>query len=237
MTASVSPGQSQEMPSAERFASSARTSPGEAVQAITKQVRRCEEEGKVAGQDALTVSQQIGDAWDEKLLRNTKASPCQHILEGRPWLASTPKTTAAVLGGRDGWDRATSGSRPYGGAWEGPIFVLTHHLQDATPADGVTLLKCALAEAVQIGLVAAGGKNLDVFSPTIGHQLLELGLIDEIDLHIVPMLLGRGIRLYDHRAVSRSASTGSAKATPPRPSTCGTGPTVGATNRPEVPGK
>jgi hypothetical protein len=37
-----------------------------------------------------------------------------------------------------------------------------------------------------------------VFSPTIGRQLLELGLIDEIDLHIAPILLGQGIRLYDN---------------------------------------
>jgi len=37
-----------------------------------------------------------------------------------------------------------------------------------------------------------------VFSPTIGRQLLGLGLIDEIDLHIVPVLLGDGIRLYDN---------------------------------------
>jgi riboflavin biosynthesis pyrimidine reductase len=36
-----------------------------------------------------------------------------------------------------------------------------------------------------------------VFSPTVGRQLLELGLIDEIDLHIAPILLGDGIRLYD----------------------------------------
>jgi len=37
--------------------------------------------GQVAGSDALAVSQQIGDAWGEVLLRNTKASPGQHILE------------------------------------------------------------------------------------------------------------------------------------------------------------
>lgn len=108
------------------------------------------------------------------------------------------KTTGAVLGGRDGWDAAVGGDhRPYGGAWEGPIFVLTHHPEDATPADGVTFLSCDPAEAVRIALEAAGGKNLEVFSPTIGRQLLELGLIDEIDLHIAPILLGDGIRLYD----------------------------------------
>jgi dihydrofolate reductase len=76
--------------------------------------------------------------------------------------------------------------------------VLTHHPQDATPADGVTFLDCDPAEAVRIGLAAAGGKNLEVFSPTIGRQLLERGLIDEIDLHIAPILLGEGIRLYDN---------------------------------------
>jgi dihydrofolate reductase len=107
------------------------------------------------------------------------------------------RTTGAILGGRDGWD-VISDSRPYGGAWHGPIFVLTHHPEDATPADDVTFLNCSPAEAVRIGLEAAGGKNLEVFSPSIGRQLLELGLIDEIDLHIAPILLGEGIRLYDN---------------------------------------
>jgi dihydrofolate reductase len=115
----------------------------------------------------------------------------------RGLVAEYVETTGAVLGGRSGWDAATGDSRPYGGAWEGPIFVLTHHPEDATPADGVTFLDCDPPEAVRIGLRAAGGKNLEVFSPTIGRQLLELGLIDEIDLHIAPILLGEGIRLYD----------------------------------------
>jgi dihydrofolate reductase len=116
----------------------------------------------------------------------------------RPGLvAEYTRTTGAVLGGRGGWDGVVGGSRPYGGDWDGPIFVLTHHPQDAAPADGVTFLSCGPAEAVRIGLAAAGGKNLEVFSPSIGRQLLELGLIDEIDLHIAPVLLGAGIRLYD----------------------------------------
>ena len=107
-------------------------------------------------------------------------------------------TTGAVLGGRDGWDATPDDARPYSDAWEGSIFVLTHHPEDATPADGVTFLDCDPAEAVRIGLEAAGGKNLEVLSPTIGRQLLELGLIDEIDLHVAPILLGDGIRLYDN---------------------------------------
>ena len=107
------------------------------------------------------------------------------------------KTTGAILGGRNGWDQAIDGSRPYGGAWQGPIFVLTHHPEDATPACDVTFLHPRPGGG---GADRAGGGRRrvtsKVFSPTIGRQLLELGLIDEIDLAIVPVLLGEGIRLY-----------------------------------------
>jgi len=108
------------------------------------------------------------------------------------------ETTGAVLGGRDGFDAYPDVSSIYGGAWQGPVFVLTHHPEDAQPANGVTFLSCDVAEALRIGLEAAGGKNLEVFSATIGRQLLERGLIDEIDLHIAPVLLGDGIRLFDN---------------------------------------
>ncbi len=112
------------------------------------------------------------------------------------------ETTGAILAGRAGWDVARTGPLhghlPYGGAWEGPLFILTHHPNDAAPAERVTFLSCDIAEAVRIALEAAGGKNVEVFSPTIGRQLLERGLIDEIDLHIAPLLLGDGIRLFDN---------------------------------------
>lgn len=103
-----------------------------------------------------------------------------------------------MLGDRNGFDAYPDVSGLYGGAWQGPVFVLTHHPEDAPPADGVTFLSCDVAEAVQIGLEAAGGKNLEILSASIGRQLLERGLIDEIDLHIAPVLLGDGIRLFDN---------------------------------------
>jgi dihydrofolate reductase len=79
----------------------------------------------------------------------------------------------------------------------GPIFVLTHHPEDAPRTADITFLSGPVEEAVRIGLEAAGGKNIEVFSPTIGKQLLRLGLIDEIDIHLAPVLLGDGIRLHD----------------------------------------
>jgi dihydrofolate reductase len=121
----------------------------------------------------------------------TGVSPQPGLIEG--YVA----TTGAVLGGRRGWDQFPDPRSVYGGAWTGPIFVLTHHPEDAEPADGVTFLDCDVAEAVRIALAAAGGKNVEVLSPSIGGQLLERGLLDEIDLHIAPVLLGEGIRLLD----------------------------------------
>ncbi|MDQ0715011.1 dihydrofolate reductase [Streptomyces luteogriseus] len=107
-------------------------------------------------------------------------------------------TTGAVLGGRAGWDAHPDPTGIYGGAWQGPLFVLTHHPEDAPPTPGVTFLNCDVAEAVRIAREAAGGKNVEVFSPDIGRRLLARGLIDEIDLHIAPVLLGGGIRLFDN---------------------------------------
>jgi dihydrofolate reductase len=104
----------------------------------------------------------------------------------------------AILGGRKGWDAYPDPSAPYGGAMGGPVFILTHHPEDAQPAEGVTFLSCDVAEAARIALKAAGGKNLAVFSGSIGSQLLERGVIDEIHLHIVPVLLGDGVRLFDN---------------------------------------
>lgn len=78
------------------------------------------------------------------------------------------------------------------------MFVLTHRPGDVPDTPGVTFLSCDVAEAARIALEAAGGKNLEILSASIGRQLLERGLIDEIALHIAPVLLGDGIRLHDN---------------------------------------
>lgn len=106
-------------------------------------------------------------------------------------------TTGAVLGGRRGWDAIVDDVRPYGGAWKGPIFVLTHHPEDALPADDVTFLNCDLTEAISTCLRAANGKNVEILSADIARQAIHRGLLDEIAVHIAPVLLGDGVRFYE----------------------------------------
>ena len=97
---------------------------------------------------------------------------------------------------RRGWDAAIRTHRPYGTRWSGPIFVLTHHA-DTQPADaGVTNVD-EISLDLRQARAAAGAKNVEIFSPGTWKQALERGLLDAFNLHIAPLLLGDGIRLYD----------------------------------------
>jgi dihydrofolate reductase len=58
--------------------------------------------------------------------------------------------------------------------------VLTHHPEDARPADDVTFLNCELAEAISTCLHAANGKNVEILSADISSQAIQRGLLDEI---------------------------------------------------------
>jgi dihydrofolate reductase len=86
--------------------------------------------------------------------------------------------------------------RPFGGGWSGPQFVLTHHAPDISVPD-VTFVG-DLDSAVTAAKAAAGDKYVNVLGASIGRQCLEAGLIDEIFVCIAPVMLGDGIRLFDH---------------------------------------
>lgn len=105
-------------------------------------------------------------------------------------------STGAVLGGRRGYD-ADPDAKPYGGAWSGPIFVLTHHPDDAAPRPDVTFLCCDVEDAVQEALAAADGKNLELLSADVARQCATRGLIDELYVHLAPRMLGHGVRVFD----------------------------------------
>jgi len=110
------------------------------------------------------------------------------------------RTTGAILGGRHWFDvaeRKYQGRRGiYGGKWHGPVFVLTHDPPVPSPDAGVRFLTSGVPEAVATSLAAAGGKNLEIFGGRLARQCLAAALIDEIVVHVAPVLLGGGTRLY-----------------------------------------
>jgi dihydrofolate reductase len=108
--------------------------------------------------------------------------------------------TGAILAGRRWFDVATRLYRGtagiYGGAWTGPVFVLTHRPPAPSEDSTVTFLSDGIEEAVATAGAAAGNKNLEIFGADTARQCLQEGLIDEIVIHLAPVLLGDGVRLY-----------------------------------------
>src|SRR6266849_3565748 len=104
----------------------------------------------------------------------------------------------AVLSGRRTYDGGAGQQhpqlqRPYGGAFTGPIFVLTHN----PPEDpSVTFLSGDISKAVETASNVAGDKYVVILGADVARQCVEAGLIEEALIHVVPILLGDGVRLF-----------------------------------------
>ena len=113
------------------------------------------------------------------------------------------RTTGALLVGRRSYyvgrreEQIAAASEPYGGAWTGPQFVITHEPHEADEDPAVTFVSGDLGEAVERALEAAEGKNVVVIGATVARGALEAGLLDEIVVHLAPILLGDGVRLFE----------------------------------------
>ena len=109
--------------------------------------------------------------------------------------------TGALLVGRntqDVEDRLQPGF--YGGAFRGPFFVLRHDPPAEPPVvKGVTgrFLDVGIEEAVRIAKAAAEGADVVVLGANVARQCLEAGLLDEIIVHVAPVLVGDGVRLFE----------------------------------------
>jgi dihydrofolate reductase len=109
------------------------------------------------------------------------------------------RTTGAVIAGRHSYDVGERDEQEvYGGAWTGPQFVLTHNPpDDAAKNTTITFLSGDVRSSVVTALAAAGGKNVVVIGANLARQCIEEGLIDEIIVHLVPVLLGDGVRFFE----------------------------------------
>ena len=105
----------------------------------------------------------------------------------------------AVLTGR----RTFEVAQGWGGnhAW-GPAFVLTHQIPDGWPRPGSTVhfVTDGLESAVKQAKAAAAGKSVGVHGADTIQQLLNAGLLDELHIDVSAVLLGSGVRLFDHLA-------------------------------------
>jgi dihydrofolate reductase len=111
------------------------------------------------------------------------------------------RSTGALLVGRrtqDVEDRLQPGF--YGGAFRGPFFVLRHDPPPEPPVvKGVTgkFLDVGIDEAVSVAKEAADGRHVVVLGANVARQCLDEGLLDEIIVHVAPVLVGDGVRLFE----------------------------------------
>ena len=103
----------------------------------------------------------------------------------------------AMLTGRRTFDAAQG----WGGnhAW-GPAFVLTHEIPAGWPRPDSTVhfVTEGIDSAVSQAKAAAAGKSVGVHGADTIQQCLNAGLLDEIHVDIAAVLLGSGVRLFDH---------------------------------------
>ncbi|WP_229398982.1 dihydrofolate reductase family protein [Micromonospora okii] len=106
---------------------------------------------------------------------------------------------AYVMGRR----MADGGEVPWGEEppFRAPVFVVTHRPRERLLRQGgtsFTYVTDGVASAVEQARAVAGGKNVAVAGGgSLVRQVLKAGLLDELELHVVPVVLGTGLRLFD----------------------------------------
>jgi len=93
-------------------------------------------------------------------------------------------------------------------AWDGhppgtPCFIVTHTVPQEWTREGspFTFVTDGVESAIRQARKAAGDKDVVVCTASILQQCLNAGLMDEIHIDVAPLLLGKGVRLFDHLTI------------------------------------
>lgn len=86
--------------------------------------------------------------------------------------------------------------------WGMPVFVVTHHARGVVAKQGgttYTFVTDGIEAALHQAQAAAGDKDVGVAGgANLIQQYLNAGVLDDLEIHVVPVLLGGGVRLFDH---------------------------------------
>jgi dihydrofolate reductase len=122
------------------------------------------------------------------------------------------ENVGATVMGRNmfGGEPGPWGEEPWEGWWgddppfHTPVFVLTHHEREPLEKEGdttFTFVTDGIESALEQAKGAAGGRDVSLGGGAdVAQQYLAAGLIDELQLNVVPVLLGAGTRLFDELA-------------------------------------
>ena len=108
-----------------------------------------------------------------------------------------------MFGGGDGpWDETWTGWWGEDPPFHAPVFVLTHHAREPLVMKGgtsFTFITGGPGSALEQARSAAGGKRIAIAGgASVARQFLAAGMLDELYLHVVPVVLGAGERLLEN---------------------------------------
>lgn len=108
----------------------------------------------------------------------------------------------AVIAGRETYDTSLPWWGPDGptGPARRPVFVVTHQAPTQAPEGGVySFVTGGIHSALEQASAAAGERTIAVMGgASIGQQFIAAGLVDELQIHLVPVLFGSGTRMFEH---------------------------------------
>ena len=144
-----------------------------------------------------------GDGWGSKLHEWLVETPEENRAETDQMTAARAFIMGRNMFGpiRGEWNRAWNGWWGDDPPFHAPVFVLTHHAREPQPMEGGTtyhFVTDGIGSALAQARAAAGDGDVAVQGgATTVNQYLAAGLIDELRLHIAPLTLGAGTRLFE----------------------------------------
>jgi|SRR4051794_27805984 dihydrofolate reductase len=136
--------------------------------------------------------------------------------EDRALLQELVDSVGAVVMGRTSFDKneGDGGWGDGGPLGDTPCFIVTHHEPETAHPSIYTFVTDGAARAIEQARAVAGDKVVSLHGATVMQQALPLGLVDEIRVHVIPVLLGGGTPLFAHLDSAISLERTSALATP-----------------------
>jgi dihydrofolate reductase len=135
-----------------------------------------------------------GDDADSEVLEEMLSAPGAFVMGRR------------MFGGEGPWDNPAWGDVPWEGWWgddpqhSRPVFVLTHHEREPLHKSDTTFtfVTDGIQSALEQARAAAGDRDVALGGGAdVAQQYLRAGLLDELQIHLAPILLGRGVRLFE----------------------------------------
>jgi dihydrofolate reductase len=128
------------------------------------------------------------------------SSPRQSAIDvNRAVLDEAFETTGAIVMGRRLFD---FGEKPWGDEprFEVPVFVLSHRPRETIKKGKTTFtfVTDGIEGALERAKAVAGDKDVSMSAANVAQRYLQAGLLDKIQIHLMPILLGQGRRLFKH---------------------------------------